>query len=271
MPPVDVRATVISNVRLSRDYNVLTLAAPEVGALTEPGQFVMLKTTSASDPMLRRPFSVFEVLRDDLGTVRAISILNKRAGRTTGLLYELDAGDTVWCLGPLGLPFNPPLSGEAWMVAGGVGLAPFATLAEALVALQVPTTLFYGARTGDELYYLEFFDRLGVQLVLCTEDGSIGEKGRVTAPLEAALAARGEANAVTVYACGPEPMLAAVAAVAARYEQPCEVSMERTMGCGLGGCYSCVVPVRQADGQTRYVRSCIGGPVFDGATVVWDK
>jgi len=126
-----VRATVISNVRLSRDYNVLTIAAPEVGALTEPGQFVMLKTTDASDPMLRRPFSVFEVLRDDLGTVRAISILNKRAGRTTGLLYGLEAGDPVWCLGPLGLPFNPPSSGEDWMVAGRVGHAPFATRAQA--------------------------------------------------------------------------------------------------------------------------------------------
>ncbi len=177
MPPVDVRATVISNVRLSRDYNVLTLAAPEVGAITEPGQFVMLKTSDALDPMLRRPFSVFEVLRDDIGTVRAISVLNKRAGRTTGLLYDLEAGATVSCLGPLGLPFNPPASGAAWLVAGGVGLAPFATLAEALLALEVPTTLFYGARTGEELYYLEFFDRLGVQLVLCTEDGSIGIRG----------------------------------------------------------------------------------------------
>jgi len=270
MPPVDVRATVLSNVRLSRDYNVLTIAAPEVGALTEPGQFVMLKTTEGSDPMLRRPFSVFEVLRDDLGTVRALSILNKRAGRTTGLLYSLEAGDTVSCLGPLGLPFNPPTSGEAWMVAGGVGLAPFATLAEALVALEVPTTLFYGARTGDELYYLEYFDRLGVRLVLCTEDGSIGVKGRVTLPLEEALTALAGPNETTLYACGPEPMLAAVARLAAHYGQRSEVSMERTMGCGLGGCYSCVVPVKHADGQTRYVRSCIGGPVFDGAAVVWD-
>jgi dihydroorotate dehydrogenase electron transfer subunit len=257
MPPVDVRATVLSNVRLSRDYNVLTIAAPEVGATTEPGQFVMLKTTEGSDPMLRR-------------TVRAISILNKRAGRTTGLLHGLEAGDTVSCLGPLGLPFNPPSSGAAWMVAGGVGLAPFATLAEALVALEVPTTLFYGARTGEELYYLEFFDRLGVQLVLCTEDGSIGVKGRVTLPLEASLEALTGPNETTLYACGPEPMLAAVARLAARYGQPSEVSMERTMGCGLGGCYSCVVPVRHADGQTRYVRSCIGGPVFDGAAVVWE-
>ncbi|MBP7779256.1 MAG: dihydroorotate dehydrogenase electron transfer subunit [Acidobacteria bacterium] len=270
MPPVDVRAAVISNVRLSPDYNVLTIAAPEVGALTEPGQFVMLKTTDASDPMLRRPFSVFEVLRDDLGTVRAISILNKRAGRTTGLLYGLEAGDPVWCLGPLGLPFNPPTSGEAWMVAGGVGLAPFATLAEALVALNVPTTLFYGARTSDELYYLEFFDRLGVKLVLTTEDGGLGVKGRVTGPLAESLEALGKPNLVTVYACGPEPMLAAVAKLAARHGQPSEVSMERTMGCGLGGCYSCVVPVIHADQVTRYVRSCIGGPVFDGATVAWE-
>jgi dihydroorotate dehydrogenase electron transfer subunit len=270
MPPVDVRATVISNVRLSRDYNVLTFEAPQVGALTEPGQFVMLKTTRGTDPMLRRPFSVFEVLRDDLGTVRAISILNKRAGRTTGLLYDLDAGDTVDCLGPLGLPFNPPASGAAWMVAGGVGLAPFATLAEALVALAVPTTLFYGARTGEELYYLEFFDRLGVDLVLSTEDGSVGMKGRVTGPLEASLQALDRPALTTIYACGPEPMLAAVATLASRYGQPSEVSMERTMGCGLGGCYSCVVPVKHADGQTRYVRSCIGGPVFDGAAVAWD-
>jgi dihydroorotate dehydrogenase electron transfer subunit len=270
MPPVDVRAAVISNVRLSRDYNVLTLAAPEVGAVTEPGQFVMLKAGGATDPMLRRPFSVFEVLRDDIGTVRAISIFNKRAGRTTGLLYELEAGDEVSCLGPLGLPFNPPASGEAWMVAGGVGLAPFATLAEALVALHVPTTLFYGARTGEELYYLEFFDRLGVELVLSTDDGSIGVRGRVTVPLEDALAALGAPGAVTLYACGPEPMLSAVARLSARYGQPSEVSMERTMGCGLGGCYSCVVPVKHADGHTRYVRSCIGGPVFDGAAVVWD-
>ena len=270
MPPIDVRAPVISNVRLSSDYNVLTLEAPQVGALTEPGQFVMLKPTDGTDPMLRRPFSVFEVLRDDLGTVRAISVLNKRAGRTTGLLYDLEAGDEVACLGPLGLPFNPPASGAAWMVAGGVGLAPFATLAEALVALEVPTALFYGARTGDELYYLEFFDRLGIDLVLATEDGSLGGRGRITVPLEASLQHLSGPALTTIYACGPEPMLAAVARLAARYGQPSEVSMERTMGCGLGGCYSCVVPVKHDDGQTRYVRSCIGGPVFDGAAVAWD-
>jgi dihydroorotate dehydrogenase electron transfer subunit len=272
MAPLDVDATVISNVRLSADYNVLTLAAPEVGAETEPGQFVMLKPDRSTDTLLRRPFSVFEVLRDDLGTVRAISILNKRAGVTTGRLYALEPGDRVACLGPLGQPFTPPVEGgEAWMVAGGVGLAPFATLAEALAALEIPATLFYGARTGNELFYLEFFERLGVQVVLSTEDGSRGSAGRVTAPLAAALAALPAAGAVTVYACGPEPMLAATARLAAQHGQMCEVSVERVMGCGLGGCYSCVIPVTTpGDSRPHFVRSCIAGPVLDGAAVVWE-
>jgi len=272
MSPLDIDATVISNVRLSADYNVLTLAAPEIGAETEPGQFLMVKPGLGTDPLLRRPFSVFEVLRDDLGTVRAISILNKRAGVTTGRLYTLEPGARVACLGPLGTPFTPPVNGgEAWMVAGGVGLAPFATLAEALAALEVPATLFYGARTGEELFYLEFFERLGVRIVLATEDGSLGTHGRVTAPLDEALGALPGPGATTVYACGPEPMLAAVARLAAAHDQPCEVSLERVMGCGLGGCYSCVVPVRSpGDPQPHFVRSCIAGPVFDGAAVVWE-
>ena len=112
-------------------------------------------------------------------------------------------------------------------------------------------------------------DRLGVRLVLATEDGSAGTKGRITLPLEEGLSSLAP-NEVTIYACGPEPMLAAVAKLAVRYGQPSEVSMERTMGCGLGGCYSCVVPVMQDDGTSRFVRSCIGGPVFDGAVVAWD-
>ncbi len=270
MPPVDIDATVIANARLSRDYSVLSLAAPEVGRRTQPGQFVMVKPAGVTDPLLRRPFSVFEVLRNAAGDVTGVSILNKRAGRSTTRLYELEPGDVVSCLGPLGVPFKavaPPV--EAWMVAGGVGLAPFATLAEALASTRTPTTLFYGARTAEELFYLEFFEQLGITLVLTTEDGGRGVKGRVTAPLEAALKNVGAAGAM-VYACGPEPMLEAVAKLAARYNQPCQVSVERVMGCGLGGCYSCVVPVKHGDEHATLGRSCISGPVFDGAELVWD-
>ena len=271
MPPVDIDATVIANARLSRDYSVLSLAAPEVGKRTQPGQFVMVKPAGITDPLLRRPFSVFEVLRDSSGDIAGVSILNKRAGRSTKKLYELEPGDVVSCLGPLGIPFKPVAAPvEAWMVAGGVGLAPFATLAEALAASRTPTTLFYGARTSEELFYLEFFEKLGITLVLTTEDGGRGVKGRVTAPLEAALKNVATAGAM-VYACGPEPMLEAVATLAARYNQPSQVSVERVMGCGLGGCYSCVVPVKHGDEHANLVRSCISGPVFDGAELVWDS
>jgi len=273
---VDVDAPVIANARLSRDYSVLSLAAPEVGRRTRPGQFVMVKPVGVTDPLLRRPFSVFEVLRNGAGDVTGVSILNKRAGRSTNKLYELEPGDLVSCLGPLGVPFTPvepPM--EGWMVAGGVGLAPFATLAESLAASRTPATLFYGARTAGELFYLEFFEKLGVTLVLSTEDGGRGVKGRVTTPLETALQSLNATEvpakaAVMVYACGPEPMLEAVARLAARYHQPSQVSVERVMGCGLGGCYSCVVPVKHGDEHANLVRSCISGPVFDGAELVWE-
>jgi dihydroorotate dehydrogenase electron transfer subunit len=155
------------------------------------------------------------------------------------------------------------------MVAGGVGLAPFATLSEALAARRVPTTLFYGARAAGELFHLEMFERLGVELVLTTEDGSRGEHGRVTAPLERRLASRPASEAVMVYACGPEGMLAAVTRMAAAHRRECQVSVERIMGCGMGGCYSCVVPVREPGGRVHHVRACLEGPVMDGDRIVW--
>ena len=203
MSPIDVDATVIANRRLSRDYNVLTLAAPEVGARTIAGQFVMVRPAEMTETLLRRPFSVFEIIRDPAGRPTAISILNKRAGRTTNRLYETESGERIACLGPLGRPYTAvPGPTEAWMVAGGVGLAPFATLAEALASTRTPTTLFYGARSDRELFYLEFFERLGVTLVLTTEDGSRGERGRVTAPLDRALAGRSPGS-IMVYALWP--------------------------------------------------------------------
>jgi dihydroorotate dehydrogenase electron transfer subunit len=156
------------------------------------------------------------------------------------------------------------------MIAGGVGLAPFATLAEALHARGVNTTLYYGARTSAELFYVEFFRKLGIDLVLTTEDGSAGETGRVVTPLDRALASRAADAPLMIYACGPEGMLAAVARTAAAHGRPCQVSVERVMGCGLGGCYSCVVPMRGDDGAYHHVRSCIAGPVLQADRIRWD-
>ncbi len=268
--PADIEARVIRNTRLSPDYNVVSLAAPEIAELTLPGQFVMIKPGRGSDPLLRRPFSVFEILYTPRARIEGLSILSKRIGVTTSMLYDLVEGDVVSCLGPLGQSFSivdPPA--EAWMVAGGVGLAPFATLTAALRAHGTKMTLFYGARSVSELFYADWFDHPDLRLIVSTEDGSRGETGRVTAPLERELQGA-TGKEIVVYACGPEPMLEAVAALSARYRRTCQVSVERVMGCGMGGCYSCVIPVQDAKGGSHYVRSCIAGPVFAGAEVVWE-
>jgi dihydroorotate dehydrogenase electron transfer subunit len=269
--PADVAAEVITNHRLSGDYNVLTLRAPAIAVAAAPGQFVMVKAGLTNDPLLRRPFSVFEIVRDHAGVPSGLSLLNKRIGPSTALVYAAAPGQLVACLGPLGRPFSPiDAPAEAWMVAGGVGLAPFVTLAESLRARGVRSTLFYGARRADELFYLNLFGDLGVELTLTTEDGSAGERGRVTGPLERRLASRAANAPVMIYACGPEGMLAATAKLAMRYGRPCQVSVERIMGCGLGGCYSCVVPMRAGPVGFHHVRSCLSGPVLAGDQIVWE-
>jgi dihydroorotate dehydrogenase electron transfer subunit len=231
----------------------------------------MVKAADGHEPLLRRPFSVFEILNNGAGAPIGFSLLNKRIGPSTARLYEARTGDRISVLGPLGRPFTPVAPpAAAWMVAGGVGLAPFATLASALINAGIETTLFYGARSAAELFYVDWFLDLGVTMVLATEDGSRGERGRVIAPLEEALSGRSSADPVTLYACGPEGMLAATAKVAARFGRPCQVSVERTMGCGMGGCYSCVVPMLDADGRRHHVRSCLAGPVLDADRICWE-
>jgi dihydroorotate dehydrogenase electron transfer subunit len=282
--PVDIDAAVIANRRLSADYNVLALAAPEIAAAARPGQFVMIKTSGgpllSGAPLLRRPFSIFEILRDDAGAPIGISIFNKRVGVGTTQLSRVEAGARLPLLGPLGRPFEPvDPPAEAWMVAGGVGLAPFVTLAAALAARGTNATLFYGARRAEELYCVELFDALGVSIVLSTEDGSRGVRGRITVPLGEALESRPLGQPVKLYVCGPTPMMHACALLAHRHGRACDVSLEQVMGCGLGGCYSCVVPARPSTalgagggdgGQPHHTRTCIDGPVFDAQRIVWD-
>ena len=162
--PVDVAAEVIANTPLSSDYNVLALAAPAIAAAASPGQFVMVKVARGHDPLLRRPFSVFEVLRDARGAPSGISLLNKRIGVSTELIYRAAPGTSVACLGPLGRPFlvvDPPdrgVDGGRRRRAGAVRRAGRSACARAASA----TTLFYGARRAEELFYLDLFRELGV-------------------------------------------------------------------------------------------------------------
>jgi dihydroorotate dehydrogenase electron transfer subunit len=269
--PVDIDAEVLSNTRLSPDYNVLVLAVPQIAAAAQPGQFVMIRTAPGTDPLLRRPFSVFEILKDPDGTPCALSLLIKRIGPGTIRLYQAAVGERISCLGPLGtgFTFDPPPA-EAWMVAGGVGLAPFAALTDTLQAASVPAVLYYGGRTVRDLFYLDWFSSRGVRLELTTEDGSLGERGRITAPLERHLSEASPSRPIGLYACGPEPMLKAVARLAAAHGRPVQVSTERIMGCGLGGCYSCVVRVRDGSEHGHFTRSCVSGPVFSGDAIIWE-
>ena len=181
-------------------------------------------------------------------------------------------------LGPLGRPFVPVAPPEeAWMVAGGVGLAPFATLAEALAAQRTPMTLFYGGRSASDLYRASFFEALGARLVLTTEDGSRGERGRVTAPLERELAQprrRQRRHDLRLRTDADDARRRRHRA--AKAGCPVFVSLEPIMGCGIGGCYSCVVPAfglprrsAEREGGSHHVRSCIEGPVFEASTLVW--
>ena len=268
---VDEQADVLGNRTLSAEYNVVTLRTATIAAAARPGQFVMLKTKAGLEPLLRRPFSIFEIVRAADGTPNGISILNKRIGTGTGQLFEARVGDRVGCLGPLGQPWplvEPPTT--AWMVAGGVGLAPFATLAEALIQRGVTTRLFYGARRGEDLYYADWFAQRGVDLVLATEDGSRGTAGFITAPLDAALRTAPTHQPLAIYCCGPTPMMQAVAQRAADAGRDAWVSLEQVMGCGMGGCYSCVVPVKTVSGTPHFVRSCTAGPVFAASTLEWE-
>src|SRR5205085_7428926 len=236
MMPVDIDAAVTANRRLSADYNVIEFDAAAIAQAARPGQFVMIRTSRGLDPLLRRPFSIFEIRRDRHGVATGISIFNKHIGAGTSLLAGLEPGARLQILGPLGRPFEPvDPPAEAWMVAGGVGLAPFVTLAEALAARGTGGTLFYGARRSEELYCVDVFESLGVAIVLATENGTRGVHGRITVPLEAALRERTLGEPVKLYVCGPTPMMRACAELSFTYGRACDVSLEQVMGCGLGG------------------------------------
>jgi len=267
--PLDLDAAVLSNTTLSPDYSVLAFDAPAIASAAAPGQFVMVRTSPGTDPLLRRPFSFFELLRGTDGTRSGFSLLVKRVGPGTLRLCDARPGDRFPCLGPLGRGFDIR-PGEAWMVAGGVGLAPFATLADHVRQAGATAVLYYGARTGSDLFYLDWFSARGVGLALATEDGSRGAHGRVTVPLERDLATAAADRPVTIYACGPEPMLKAVARLSSAHGRPSQVSTEQIMGCGLGGCYSCVVRVHDGTAHGHFARSCVNGPVFSGDAIMWE-
>jgi len=219
----------------------------------EPGQFVMIRGNWGYDPVLPRAFSLVES-----GEVGAVLV--RDVGPGTRLLCNMKVGEPLTVLGPLGNIYTfPPKGHRAVLVAGGVGVAPVAFLARALVEAGIETLFLYGARSAADLSLCEDIART-CPLMITTEDGSVGEKGLITAPLKRELAS-GQPS--VVYSCGPHRMLEAVTHVSSAAGFSCQVALEAPMACGLGTCKGCAVIA--PDGSFKYV--CSDGPVFEGRAI----
>lgn len=274
---IDITATVESNPEITRGYRLLTLDFNQPIA-ARAGQFAMLKAHNAFEPLLRRALAIYQVK----GPTQ-LSFLYQVMGRGTQALAGLEKGGKVDALIPLGNGwgdfFAAPTSDgrsrpeRAIVVAGGIGSASLLMLAEELKAAQIDTRIFFGAASEAVARGcgLEEFQGLNLPLTLTTDDGSIGEKGFVTAPLERLLQAGGDRNAA-IYTCGPWVMMKRVGEIAAQYRTPCFASLEAPMGCGFGVCVGCVVAMKEADPKSyqAYKRVCIDGSIFPAETIQWD-
>jgi dihydroorotate dehydrogenase electron transfer subunit len=241
-------------------YFRLTVCAPRIAPLVQPGQFAHLRIPPVKDALLRRPFSIFQTSSDTL------SILYKVVGKGTDALSRMRTGEELSVIGPLGRGFTVPQPrGETpLLVAGGYGMAAMYLLAER--SSQKGIVFVGGRRQVDVLCEAEF-RALGWDVRAVTEDGSHGERGLVTQPLLAEL--RRCSAGRKLFACGPTPMLRAVGQIAADFALPAELSMDEHMCCGVGVCLTCVIPVKAGDGW-EYQRTCTEGPVFDSREIVWE-
>jgi dihydroorotate dehydrogenase electron transfer subunit len=267
MAAVQVRGEVLS-IRRVGDYHALTVVAPGIAEGTRPGHFVAVAVGGGSSAtLLRRAFSIYRVQERGVygSTVEIVFAVH---GKGTAWLAERRAHDPVDIVGPLGRPFALPKEPvTATLVGGGYGSAPLFTLAEQLRARGCRVDFVLGAATEARLFGALEAKRMSTQVAITTEDGSLGERGRVTDVLPSMIERSG---AEVVYACGPMAMLRAVHTIAEAYGAHSQCAVEESMACGIGVCMTCVLPVIGDDGQTRMLRSCVEGPVFRGDRVRWD-
>ena len=269
---------VVERHQLALDTYLIRLDCGEIAKTIRPGQFVMVRAPDSCQPLLGRAFAVYDVQLDPSGTPACIDIVFLVVGKLTRRLATVIAGDVLEIWGPLGNGFSPRKAQHLVMVAGGIGQTPFMALGKAYLGRQVYGTdppppqaervsLCYGARTEALLAGVEDFRASGVEVHVATDDGSTGHHGQVTELLKDTLKVGNER--LRVVCCGPEPMMAAVAAICADDGTDCEVSLETPMACGLGICFSCVAKVRDESGDWDYKRTCVDGPVFDARRIVW--
>lgn len=246
------------------DYFLFTIESPEISRQARPGQFLMVRVSSDSRPLLRRPISLHDAENSRL------QIFFQVVGEGTNLLSLKRTGDILDLLGPLGNGFSlrPEFQGrEIFCVGGGRGIAPLYFLARKLRLIGAHPVIFYGGRTAADLPIQGDLEKAGLETLVSTEDGSRGFRGLVTSLVEEELAKRQPAF---LFACGPEAMMERLAEICQQEKLSGEFSLESIMGCGFGACWGCVKKIRRA-GQTGYLKVCQDGPVFPLEEIVWQE
>lgn len=242
----------------------MSLAAPSVAEYVRPGHFVAIAVGGTGGGMLlRRAFSIHRATPG-----QSIEVVFAPHGQGTQWLAEQTPGTVLDVIAPLGRPFALPREPmSAVLVAGGYGAAPMSMLVDELRERGCHIQVVLGAATSDKLFGVLDMKRDADEVTVTTDDGSSGVRGRVTDVLPDVL---NRSGARAVYACGPMPMLKAVAEVSTAHGAYSQCAVEESMACGIGVCMTCVLPVIGDDGVTRMVRSCVEGPVFRGDRVRWD-
>jgi dihydroorotate dehydrogenase electron transfer subunit len=241
---------VTRNHHITDDYFAIYLKCPVSLTQILPGQFAEVLVSNSTTTYLRRPFSIYDVDYDK----NELSLLIKKVGDGTAALSKLKEGDILNLVYPLGNSFSMPEGKNALLVGGGVGIAPMLLLAKMLKGKGYYPDVLIGGRTSNDIVEPEKYTSFG-EVFITTDDGSAGEKGMVT---QHSLFSEKVKKYSAIYACGPDPMMKAVARVADTHNIPCEISLENTMACGIGACLCCVVETIDGNKTT-----CIEGPVFD--------
>ena len=259
-------AIILYNTQVSATCFRMGIACDSLFEKAVPGQFVMVGVAQKMVPLLRRPFSIHR-LKVQNGTVTAIEILYKVVGKSTQLLASLKEGDAITMMGPLGRGFRVKAAyRRSILVGGGIGIAPLCFLGDSLKAVQSDLSshlALIGGRSAEDVLCRGEMADLGLGVSIATDDGSAGRKGLVTVLLSEAIS---EHRPDMIYACGPHPMLKAVAAIAETHGIACQLSIETMMACGMGACLACAVPARKT--PDTYLHACINGPVFDSKDIV---
>ena len=256
------KTIVLTHELFHGEYRLLKFSAPEIGPLVQPGQFVHLRIPRLKNAVLRRPFSIFKADGESL------SVLYKAVGQGTEAMRDIQPGEEVNLLGPLGTGF--PRVGKTTtipvLVAGGYGNAALYLQA---ATLPMKGVAFFGGRTAEDILCVEEFETLGWDVHVATDDGSLGVKGRVTAALDPWLETQNAAR-VELFACGPNAMLKAIGGRALEQGLTAWLSMDRNMACGIGACLTCVIKRKTEEGW-EWARCCKDGPVFNADEILWEE